>query len=147
MPDKDGGEEDKKDEAIVPTDLNIITDDDLRAIFEKIPEGVKFTMVSDCCHSGSMLDHPEQQISGDKAGAPAGVAAETPPDALEAFFSGVKVRPPQHAQRAAWPVSVWWPSGPCRANGPAASSSHHGCYFPPPLMPQTLPPASGGVPL
>lgn len=91
VPDKDGGEADKKDEAIVPTDLNIITDDDLRAIFAPIPDGVKFTMVTDCCHSGSMLDHPEQQISGDKTG---GVAAETAPDALEGFFNGAQVRPP-----------------------------------------------------
>lgn len=30
--DKDGGEEDNKDEAIVPTDMNLICDDDLRLI-------------------------------------------------------------------------------------------------------------------
>lgn len=107
VPDKDGGEADKKDEAIVPTDLNIITDDDLRAIFEKIPEGVKFTMVTDCCHSGSMLDHPEQQISGDKAGGTS-VAADTSPDALEAFFNGANVCPypqtwlPVHNCRGTW---------------------------------------------
>lgn len=45
--------------------MNLITDDDLRALLEPLKKGVKFTMVSDCCHSGSMLDHPEQQIFGD----------------------------------------------------------------------------------
>jgi Caspase domain len=43
--DKDGDDADKKDEAIVPTDLNIITDDDLRDILGKLPENVRLTMV------------------------------------------------------------------------------------------------------
>jgi Caspase domain len=82
--DKDGDDADKKDEAIVPTDLNIITDDDLRDIFDKLPPNVLFTMITDCCHSGSMLDHPEQQIAGDKAqgtavAADMGAAAVWPP--------------------------------------------------------------------
>lgn len=49
--------------------------------------GVKFTMVSDCCQSGSMLDHPQQQIYGDYK-----------PDVADAgflasFFRGATVRP------------------------------------------------------
>ena len=43
--DKDGDDADNKDEAIVPTDLNIITDDDLRAILSALPANVKLTMV------------------------------------------------------------------------------------------------------
>ena len=49
--------------------------------------GVKFTMVSDCCHSGSMLDHPEQQIFGD-------YDKENGDDGfLASFFRGAKARP------------------------------------------------------
>ena len=50
--DKDGDDADNKDEAIVPTDLNIITDDDLRAILGALPANVKLTMVCTCswCH-------------------------------------------------------------------------------------------------
>ena len=43
--DKDGTEADNKDEAIVPTDMNLICDDDLRLVFEPLKKGVKFTMV------------------------------------------------------------------------------------------------------
>lgn len=68
IPSRDGEEEDAKDEAICPTDMNLICDDDLRVIFKELPPGVKLTMVADCCHSGSMLDQPEVQISGPKTG-------------------------------------------------------------------------------
>lgn len=43
--DKDGDDADNKDEAIVPTDLNIITDDDLKRILGKLPPNVRLTMV------------------------------------------------------------------------------------------------------
>lgn len=91
--DKDGGEADNKDEAIVPTDMNLICDDDLREIFSALSPEVKFTMVSDCCHSGSMLDHPEQQISGNKdPNAPAGVSGMDPAALMGMFFKGIPVR-------------------------------------------------------
>eukprot|EP00210_Caulerpa_lentillifera_P003447 g3289.t1 len=65
--DADGDyEEDGLDEALCPTDLNLIIDDDLRAILTSLDPGVKFTMVSDCCHSGGMLDHEEIVIEGGK---------------------------------------------------------------------------------
>lgn len=60
--DKDNVDEtDGYDEAIVPTDMNIMVDDDLRDIMKGLPDGVAFTMVADCCHSGGMLDHREVQ--------------------------------------------------------------------------------------
>lgn len=48
------------------TDMNMVSDDDLRGIIKKLPLSVKFTMISDCCHSGGMLDHKEVIIKGDK---------------------------------------------------------------------------------
>lgn len=65
----DGAEEaDMKDEAICPTDMNLILDDDLREILQGLNDEVFFTFVSDCCHSGGMLDHAAIQISGPKDG-------------------------------------------------------------------------------
>lgn len=67
VPADEGGdyEEDGLDEALCPCDLNLIIDDDLRDILSKLDPNVKFTMVSDCCHSGGMLDHKEIIIKGD----------------------------------------------------------------------------------
>jgi len=45
------------DEVIVPYDHDWgspFRDDELRAIFDPIPEGVNFTFIADCCHSGSI---------------------------------------------------------------------------------------------
>lgn len=48
--------------------------------------------MSDCCHSGSMLDHPEQQISGNKdPNAPPGAAGMDPMDMLGMFFRDIPV--------------------------------------------------------
>ena len=55
--DQSGDEYECLDEVIVPYDHNWdkpFRDDDLRAIFEKIPPGVAFTFIADCCHSGSI---------------------------------------------------------------------------------------------
>jgi len=58
-PDTDGDEIDGKDEALclISDDGNSITllmDDEIRAIFDKLPAGVKLTFVSDSCFSGSV---------------------------------------------------------------------------------------------
>lgn len=49
-------DEPKYDEAICPhdTDSNLLIDDELRRLFKNIPEGVRLTVVSDSCHSGSV---------------------------------------------------------------------------------------------
>ncbi|EFJ51964.1 metacaspase type II [Volvox carteri f. nagariensis] len=72
IPSYGGDEKDGKDEAICPTDMNVICDDDLRALLKPLEAkpGVKFTFIADCCHSGTLLDHETVQISGPKDGAP-----------------------------------------------------------------------------
>ncbi|WIA42485.1 hypothetical protein OEZ86_008476 [Tetradesmus obliquus] len=76
----DHEEADAKDEALCPTDMNTITDDDLRTIFVNLADGVKVTVVADCCHSGTLLDQPEVQISGPKSDDPA-----APPQLVDTF--------------------------------------------------------------
>ncbi|KAA0065336.1 hypothetical protein IC582_026019 [Cucumis melo] len=50
------------DECIVPTDMNLITDDDFRELVDQVPEGCRLTIVSDSCHSGGLIDDAEEQI-------------------------------------------------------------------------------------
>ncbi|KAK1278250.1 Metacaspase-4 [Acorus gramineus] len=58
------GEEDDTgfDECIVPTDMNLITDDDFREFVDKVPHGCRITIVSDSCHSGGLIDKAKEQI-------------------------------------------------------------------------------------
>ena len=48
------------DEVICPIDIDwrdkVIKDDDLKEIFDKVPDGVNLTVILDCCHSGGGLD-------------------------------------------------------------------------------------------
>ncbi|MCL7039741.1 hypothetical protein MKW94_027493 [Papaver nudicaule] len=50
------------DECIVPTDMNLITDDDFRAYVDQVREGCRITIVSDSCHSGGLIDEAKEQI-------------------------------------------------------------------------------------
>ncbi|GBG59015.1 hypothetical protein CBR_g24363 [Chara braunii] len=59
-------EKDGKDECIVPCDFNLIVDHDLKTIINQVPQGARFTMISDCCHSGTMLDGENVEIEGPK---------------------------------------------------------------------------------
>ncbi len=55
--DQSGDEWECQDEVIVPYDHDWdapFRDDDLREIFDGIPEGVNFTFIADCCHSGTI---------------------------------------------------------------------------------------------
>jgi hypothetical protein len=57
VPDEGDEEWDYVDEVIVPHDhdwYKPFRDDDLREIFDDIPEDVNFTFIADCCHSGSI---------------------------------------------------------------------------------------------
>ncbi|XP_023533408.1 metacaspase-4-like [Cucurbita pepo subsp. pepo] len=50
------------DECIVPSDMNLITDDDFRELVDQVPAGCRLTIVSDSCHSGGLIDDAEEQI-------------------------------------------------------------------------------------
>jgi hypothetical protein len=57
VPDDNGDEADARDEIICPTDLdwkNPLRDDWLRKTFDKVKPGVSFTVLMDCCHSGTI---------------------------------------------------------------------------------------------
>lgn len=57
-------EPDRLDEIICPVDIDwrekVIRDDDLKEIFDRVPNGVHVTVVLDCCHSGSGMDQNYQ---------------------------------------------------------------------------------------
>ena len=56
LPDTDDDEPEGYDETLCPWDVEDaqITDDELRVILADIPSGVRFTFISDSCHSGSV---------------------------------------------------------------------------------------------
>lgn len=52
----------RKDEAIVPCDFNLITDVDFRQLVNRLPKEASFTILSDSCHSGGLIDKEKEQI-------------------------------------------------------------------------------------
>ncbi|CAN6354803.1 unnamed protein product [Urochloa humidicola] len=50
------------DECIVPCDGNLIKDHDFKELVAKVPDGCLFTIVSDSCHSGGLIDKAKEQI-------------------------------------------------------------------------------------
>ncbi len=57
IPDEDNDEPDGRDEALCPYDINlgeVLTDDELYAIFSQRKRGARIIFISDSCHSGSV---------------------------------------------------------------------------------------------
>ncbi|KAL2482944.1 Metacaspase-9 [Forsythia ovata] len=52
----------KREEAIVPCDFNLITSVDFRHLVNRLPKGTSFTILSDSCHSGGLIDKEKEQI-------------------------------------------------------------------------------------
>ncbi|KAJ3703634.1 hypothetical protein LUZ61_007339 [Rhynchospora tenuis] len=50
------------DECIVPCDLNVIHDHDIKELVLKVPDGCIMTIVSDSCHSGGLLQNAKEQM-------------------------------------------------------------------------------------
>lgn len=69
--DKDGDEDDGRDETIVPLDFaknGMITDDQLHDYLEHIPASCRMYCIFDCCHSGTILDLRYQYTGDSKNG-------------------------------------------------------------------------------
>lgn len=62
----DPNEPDDLDEALVLDDIYLLTDNELRRHFDRLPDGALCTVVADCCHAGTMLDGDEVVIEGAK---------------------------------------------------------------------------------
>jgi len=62
------GDESLYDEALCPYDCEeeLIVDDDLRQLFADIPYGVRLSVISDSCHSGSATRDPEDPFAPDR---------------------------------------------------------------------------------
>ncbi|GAB4844006.1 hypothetical protein Ancab_013970 [Ancistrocladus abbreviatus] len=56
------GMKDGQDEAIVAVDKNLITSIDFRILVNRVPREASFTILSDSCHSGGLIDKEKQQI-------------------------------------------------------------------------------------
>jgi hypothetical protein len=58
VPDTQGDEPDARDEALCPYDIdrgNVLLDDEIHALFQRRPARVKLVLISDSCHSGSVI--------------------------------------------------------------------------------------------
>ncbi|MEZ5628396.1 MAG: caspase family protein [Rhodocyclaceae bacterium] len=65
VPDRSGDEADGRDEALCPHDIGdgqILLDDDLRALLDQRPAGVRVVLISDSCHSGSVTRGDEVDL-------------------------------------------------------------------------------------
>ncbi len=70
LPDVDGDEADGRDEALVPHDFDtagVILDDEIHAVLEQRRFGVRVTVISDSCHSGTVT---RALVARDVRGAP-----------------------------------------------------------------------------
>jgi hypothetical protein len=64
----ENGDESVYDEALCPYDCEdeLLVDDELRELFADIPWGVRLTVISDSCHSGSATRDPEDPFAPDR---------------------------------------------------------------------------------
>ena len=69
VPDADGDEPDRRDEALVPWDIREagpLLDDDLFEVFSERERGVRLVMISDSCHSGTVARFAPHPLDGQR---------------------------------------------------------------------------------
>src|SRR5215212_4153689 len=70
VPDQDGDEPDRRDEALCPWDIREagpLLDDDLFEIFSERDRGVRLIVISDSCHSGTVARFAPRPLNGLRA--------------------------------------------------------------------------------
>ncbi len=97
--DENGDEDDRRDEALCPIDLDtgaVVLDDEVRELFAQLGDNVNLTSFIDCCHSGSitrMAFRPGQDMRQ---------RTITPTPAMRDFYRDLKAK--QGRSRSAAPV-------------------------------------------
>lgn len=64
MPDVDGDEADRRDEALVAGDMSLIVDDELHAILERLHPQAGGLLLPDSCHSGTVSRFADVGVGG-----------------------------------------------------------------------------------
>lgn len=132
--DEAGGDTPDQDEAMCPVDFNdgrFVIDDDLAAVFDKIPAGVSVTIFADCCHSGSntrmAIGTPPIQGAGRDVRKRFIVATDTMKSAHAAFRASLGgTRAP--AGRGAYDEAREVLFAACRSREVALESDGHGHF-------------------
>jgi metacaspase-1 len=81
VPDTDGDEADRRDEALVAADLGLITDDEIQRVMARLAHGAGGLILSDSCHSGTVSRFVNGDLMRNVAGdyAPPGAPLQTRP--------------------------------------------------------------------
>ena len=95
VPDRNGDESDKRDEALCLYD-RLLIDDELRVMFKELHPEARLTFISDSCHSGTVTRAFLQTMGMDKAPKP----RYMPPEDAEAY--GIA---PSSVRRSMYPES------------------------------------------
>jgi hypothetical protein len=106
VPDDGSDEADGRDETLCPTDLDWddpLRDDWLRTEFDRLKEGVSFTVIMDCCHSGTntrAILPPDAPIKERYLPSPWGLKATESRRSLPRKVSSELRRSPRAARKA-----------------------------------------------
>ena len=105
VPDDNGDESDGRDEILCPTDLNwddTMRDDWLRDTFDTLPAGVNFTVIMDCCHSGTntrAIQPPDVKVKQRYLPSPWGIGAAESGRSLPRNVTSELRRSPRSARK------------------------------------------------
>ncbi len=103
---KNRDEADGRDEILCPTDLSWdkpLRDDWLRSTFDRLPAGVSFTVIMDCCHSGTntrAILPPDAKVKQRYLPSPWGIAAAESGRSLPRKVASELRRSPRSARKA-----------------------------------------------